>query len=53
MNSPTGPQQPLHHNPTDVSSDEIAEGMLEHLAVESAQRLYEAPDRDRFFALAS
>ena len=53
MTSPIGPQQPLHHNPTDVSSDEIAEGMLEHLAVESAQRLYEAPDRDRFFALAS
>ncbi len=53
MTSPIGPQQPLHHDPTDVSSDEIAEGMLEHLAVESAQRLYEAPDRDRFFALAS
>lgn len=53
MTSPIGPQQPLHHNPTDVSADQIAEGMLEHLAVESAQRLYEAPDRDRFFALAS
>ena len=53
MNRPTGPQQPLHQDPTDVSADHIAEGMLEHLAVESAQRLYEAPDRDRFFALAS
>ena len=53
MTSPIGPQQPLHHNPTDVAADQIAEGMLEHLAVESAQRLYEAPDRDRFFALAS
>jgi glycogen phosphorylase len=53
MTSPIGPQQPLHQNPIDVSADEIAEGMLEHLAVESAQRLYEAPDRDRFFALAS
>ena len=53
MTRPTGPQQPLHQDPTDVSADHIAEGMLEHLAVESAQRLYEAPDRDRFFALAS
>ena len=47
------PQQPLHHDPTAVTSEEIAAGLLEHLAVESAQRLYEAPDRDRFFALAS
>ena len=53
MTRPTGPQQPLQQDPTDVSADHIAEGMLEHLAVESAQRLYEAPDRDRFFALAS
>ena len=53
MTTQPEPQHPLHHDPTEVTSQEIATGLLEHLAVESAQRLYEAPDRDRFYALAS
>ena len=53
MTSHPGPAQPLHHDPADITADTIAEGLLNHLAVESAQRLYEASDRDRFFALAS
>ena len=53
MTTQPEPQHPLHHDPTEVTSEEIATGLLEHLAVESAQRLYEAPDRDRFYALAS
>ena len=48
-----GPAQPLHHDPADINADTIAEGLLNHLTVDSAQRLYEASDRDRFFALAS
>ena len=48
-----GPFDPLHLDAPDASPDVIAHGMLSHLAVESAVRLYEAPDRDRFMALAS
>ncbi|MEE2896130.1 MAG: glycogen/starch/alpha-glucan phosphorylase [Planctomycetota bacterium] len=53
MGHQPAPQHPLHHDPTGITADQIAAGLLSHLAVESAQRLYEAPDRDRFFALAS
>lgn len=53
MSAHSGTSQPLHHDPSKITADDIAEGMLEHLAVESAQRLYEASDRDRFQALAS
>ena len=48
-----GPRHPLSCDPTEVTSEDIANGLLGHLAVEGAQRLYEAPDRDRFYALAS
>lgn len=53
MHSQHDPDHPLDHDLPDITADDIAAGMLEHLAVERAQRLYEAPDRDRFFALAA
>ena len=53
MHAQHDPEHPLHHDLPEVTAEDIAAGMLSHLAVERAQRLYEAPNRDRFFALAS
>ena len=47
------PEVPLPLDALNATSDVIAHGMLAHLASKSAVRLYEAPDRDRFMALAS
>lgn len=49
----SGGDDPLHLDSLDASAEVIARGMLSHLATESAVRLYEAPDHDRFMALAS
>lgn len=43
---------PLSMDISAVTPEMIANGMLAHLAVEGAVRLYEAPDRDRLMALA-
>lgn len=48
-----GAEDPLHLHNADATADIIAHGMLSHLATESAVRLYEAPDHDRFMALSS
>ncbi len=47
------PEVPLPLDALNATSDVIAHGMLAHLASKSAVRLYEAPDHDRFMALAS